>query len=70
MVGGPVEQWPGAEDRLSDTVMRLTDDRWYCCVRDSDARGNRDDYRYWPVLVAVSIALPDSWFLPLTRVRM
>jgi hypothetical protein len=27
-------------------------------------------YRYWPVLVAVSMARPDSAFLPVTRVRM
>ena len=27
-------------------------------------------YRYWPVLLAVSMARPDSWFLPVTRVRM
>jgi hypothetical protein len=26
--------------------------------------------RYWPVLVAVSMARPDSAFLPVTRVRM
>ena len=27
-------------------------------------------YRYWPVLLAVSIARPDSAFLPVTSVRM
>jgi hypothetical protein len=27
-------------------------------------------YRYVPVLVAVSIARPDSWLLPVTSVRM
>ncbi|GAA0212188.1 hypothetical protein GCM10010492_07560 [Saccharothrix mutabilis subsp. mutabilis] len=32
--------------------------------------GEGASYRYWPVLVAVSIARPDSWFLPVTRVRM
>jgi len=34
--------------------------------------GRRDGrcYRYWPVLLAVSIARPDSAFLPVTRVRM
>ncbi|GAB2754019.1 hypothetical protein GCM10027174_31750 [Salinifilum aidingensis] len=30
----------------------------------------RVGYRYWPVFVAVSIARPDSWFFPLTSVRM
>jgi hypothetical protein len=33
-------------------------------------RGNAGSYRYWPVLVAVSIARPESAFLPVTRVRM
>ncbi|MDT7797064.1 MAG: hypothetical protein QOI78_497, partial [Actinomycetota bacterium] len=27
-------------------------------------------YRYCPVFVAVSIARPESWFLPVTSVRM
>ncbi|TDX89681.1 hypothetical protein CLV69_109202 [Amycolatopsis arida] len=26
--------------------------------------------RYWPVLLAVSMARPESWFFPVTRVRM
>lgn len=31
---------------------------------------HRVHHRYWPVLVAVSITLPESWFLPVTSVRM
>ena len=38
-------------------------------VRDRAAR-DVDDYRYWPVFVAVSIARPDSLPLPLMSVRM
>jgi pimeloyl-ACP methyl ester carboxylesterase len=34
------------------------------------AAGTCTNYRYWPVLLAVSIARPDSAFLPVTRVRM
>ena len=36
----------------------------------STAPSVRWSYRYWPVLLAVSIARPDSAFLPVTSVRM
>ncbi|MGH3821521.1 MAG: restriction endonuclease [Pseudonocardiaceae bacterium] len=37
---------------------------------DPHSAGSCGNYRYWPVLVAVSMARPDSAFLPVTRVRM
>ena len=35
----------------------------------SDAKAAAS-YKYWPVLVAVTVARPESAFLPVTRVRM
>jgi hypothetical protein len=51
-------------------VQRTTDHEIGGASADSIHAITRASYRYWPVLVAVSMARPDSAFLPVTRVRM
>ena len=68
---GPTKMpWSWARRRISASASSLEtltnsqiSDRWRSTIPPPS-------YRYWPVFVAVSIARPDSWFFPVTRVRM